>query len=188
MGYSPKLKGRKTVTLFLYPAASSLVLHPAMFEHLSHYNSDLSLTRLSTYCICFYCLRACVFSCVRFFVAWWTVARQAPLSMDFSRQEYWSELLFPTPGDLPDSGIELVSPALGGGFFTTAPPGKPYICCGLENVTRQRIRIIMEIISFSSLYHRLNFWTLYCSTSIPIYFVLLPSYLVVYEKRLSRWH
>ena len=121
------------------------------------------------------------------FAASWTVARQAPLSMEFSRQEYWSELLFPTPGDLPDSGIELVSPALGGGFFTTAPPGKPYICCGLENVTRQRIRIIMEIISFSSLYHRLNFWTLYCSTSIPIYFVLLPSYLVVYEKRLSRW-
>ena len=58
-------------------------------------------------------------------LAWripWTVARQAPLSMGFSRQEYWSGLLFPLPGDLPDPGIEpmsLMSPALAGGFFTT---------------------------------------------------------------------
>ena len=176
------------MNLFLCPATSSLVLHPAMFDHLSHSNSDLSLTTLSTYSICFYCLIACMFSCVRFFVARWTVVRQAPLPMEFSRQEYWSELLFPLPGDLPDSGIELVSPALVGGFFTTAPPGKPYTCCGLENVTRQGIRIIMEIISFSNLYHRCYFWTVYCSTSIPIYFVLLPSYLVVYDKMLFRWH
>ena len=58
----------------------------------------------------------------------WTVAHQTPLSMEFSRQEYWSELLFPSPGDLPDLGMELeslVSPALAGRFFTTAPPGKP---------------------------------------------------------------
>ena len=41
-----------------------------------------------------------------------TVARQAPLSMKFSRQEYWSGLPFPIPGDLPNSGIELMSPAL----------------------------------------------------------------------------
>ena len=49
-------------------------------------------------------------------------AHQAPLSMGFSRQEYWSGLLFPFPGDLPDSGIEpesLMSPALAGRFFTT---------------------------------------------------------------------
>ena len=176
------------MNLFLCPAASSLVHHPAIFEHLSHSNSDLSLTRLSTYSICFYCLIVCVFSCVRFFVAQWTVGHQAPLSMEFSRQEYWSELLFPTPGYLPDSGMELVSLSLVGGFLTTAPSGKPYMCCGLENVTRQRVRIIMEIISFSPLYHRLYFWTVYCSTSIPIYFVLLPSYLVVYDKSLSRWH
>ena len=56
----------------------------------------------------------------------WTVARQAPLSVGFSRQEDWSGLPFPTPEDLPDPGIEptsLVSPALAGGFFTTMPPG-----------------------------------------------------------------
>ena len=59
----------------------------------------------------------------------WAVARQAPLSMGFPRQEYWSGLPFRPPVDLPNPGIEpssLVSPALAGGFFTTAPPGKPY--------------------------------------------------------------
>ena len=48
----------------------------------------------------------------------WTVARQAPLSMRFSRQESWSELPFPPPGNLPDPGIKPASPALAGGFFT----------------------------------------------------------------------
>ena len=50
----------------------------------------------------------------------WTAARQAPPSMDFSRQEYWSGLPFPPPWDLPDPGIEPTFPALVGGFFTTA--------------------------------------------------------------------
>ena len=53
----------------------------------------------------------------------WTVALQAPLSMGFSRQEYWSGLPFPSPEDLPDRGTEpvsLVSPALAGRFFTTS--------------------------------------------------------------------
>ena len=54
---------------------------------------------------------------------------QAPLSMEISRQEYWSGLPFPTPGDLPDPGIEpayLASAALAGGFFTTVPPAAGY--------------------------------------------------------------
>ena len=55
----------------------------------------------------------------------WTVARQAPLSLGFPRQEYWSGLPFPPPGDLPDPGIEPMPPALAGEFFTTQPPGKP---------------------------------------------------------------
>ena len=53
----------------------------------------------------------------------WTVARQAPLSMEFSRQEYWSGLPCPPPGDLPNLGIKptsLTSPALAGGFFTAS--------------------------------------------------------------------
>ena len=55
----------------------------------------------------------------------WTVAHQAPLSMGFSRQEYWSGLPFPSPGDLPDPGIEFRSPTLQADALTSAPPGKP---------------------------------------------------------------
>ena len=55
----------------------------------------------------------------------WSVDRQVPLFMGFPRQEYWSGLPFPSPGVLPDPGIELTSPALAGGFFTTEPPEKP---------------------------------------------------------------
>ena len=57
----------------------------------------------------------------------WTVARQAPLSMGFSRQEYWSGLLLPSPGDLPNAVIKPASPALAGIFFTTEPPGKLHL-------------------------------------------------------------
>ena len=60
---------------------------------------------------------------VRLFVTLWTVACQASLSLVFYRQEYWSGLPFPSPGDLPDPGIEpvaLASPALASGFFTTS--------------------------------------------------------------------
>ena len=62
---------------------------------------------------------------VRLFGTPWPVAHQAPLSMEFSRQEYWSGLPFPTPGGLPSSGLEPTSPALAGRFFTTEPPGSP---------------------------------------------------------------
>ena len=61
---------------------------------------------------------------VRLFATPWTIEHQAPLSMGFPRQEYWSGLPLPSPGDLPDPGIEpmsLASPALAGGFFTTSP-------------------------------------------------------------------
>ena len=77
-------------------------------------------------CVCMY-VCVCALSRVRLFMTPWTVTRQVHLSMEFSRQEYQSELPFPSPGDLPDSGIEpvsLVSPALAGRFFTTEPPGK----------------------------------------------------------------
>ena len=65
----------------------------------------------------------CVLSCVRLLATPWTVARQAPLSLRFSRQEYWRGLPCPPPGDLPNPEMESMSPALAGGFFTTAPPG-----------------------------------------------------------------
>ena len=56
----------------------------------------------------------------------WTVAYQAPLSMGFPRHEYWSELPFPSPGDLPNAGIEPRSPALQADALSSEPPGKPY--------------------------------------------------------------
>ena len=59
----------------------------------------------------------------------WTVALQALLSMEIPRQECWSGLPFPSPGHLPDPGIEPTSPALGGEFFITEPPGKPLLVC-----------------------------------------------------------
>ena len=66
------------------------------------------------------------------FVTPWTVACQAPLSMGFPRQEHCTGLPFPSPGDLPDPGIEPRSPAWVGRFFITEPPGKPCI-----NTTRR---------------------------------------------------
>ena len=62
---------------------------------------------------------------VRLLVTPWAAAYQAPLSMGFPSQEYWSELPLPPPRDLPDPGIKPTSPALAGKFFTTGPPGKP---------------------------------------------------------------
>ena len=64
-------------------------------------------------------------SCVRFFATPWTVAHQAPLPMGFPRQEYWSGLPFPFPGDLPDPGIEPRSPVLQADSLGSEPPGKP---------------------------------------------------------------
>ena len=76
-------------------------------------------------CVCV-CVCVCVksLSRVRVFETPWTVVRQAPLSMGFSRQEYWSGLPFPSPGDLPNPGIEPGSPALQADALSSEPPGK----------------------------------------------------------------
>ena len=66
-----------------------------------------------------------VFSCVLLFVTPWTVAHQAPLSMEFSRQEYWSGMPFPSPGYLPDPGIKPRSPAWQADSLQSEPAGKP---------------------------------------------------------------
>ena len=73
------------------------------------------------------CLHVCMLSHFghdRLYATLWTVACQAPLSMGFPRQEYWSGLPFPPSGDLPDPETEPVSPALTGRFFTAKPLGK----------------------------------------------------------------
>ena len=64
---------------------------------------------------------------VRLFAIPWTVAYQAPPSMGFFRQKYWSGLPFPSPGDLPDPGIEPGSPAFQADTLTSEPPGKPLL-------------------------------------------------------------
>ena len=77
---------------------------------------------VTTACVC-----ACVLNHVHVFVTPQAVTRQAPLSMGFSRQEYWSKLPFPSPGDLPDPGIEPGCPALQADSLPSEPPGKPSI-------------------------------------------------------------
>ena len=80
-------------------------------------------------------------SCVSLFATPRTAAFQGSLSMGFSRQEYWSGLPFPSPGDLPDPGIEPMSAALAGGFFTTEPPGKPAYIYIYTNIQYNHIYI-----------------------------------------------
>ena len=70
-------------------------------------------------------------SCVRLFATLWTIACQAPLSMEFSRQEYWSGLPFPTPGDLPNPRIEPRSPALQSDSLPLSHQGSPGIATGV---------------------------------------------------------
>ena len=94
---------------------------------LLHWQADsLPLNHLR---ILYYCMKVKVkmksLSHAQLFATPWAVADQAPPSMGFSRQEYCSRWLLHFPGDLPDPGIELESPALAGGFFTTERLGKP---------------------------------------------------------------
>ena len=70
-------------------------------------------------------LRVCMLRHVQLFATLWTVARQTPLFMGFSRQEYWSGLPFPVPRDIPDPGIEPTSPASQVDSLPTEPPEKP---------------------------------------------------------------
>ena len=88
------------------------------------------------------------------FVTPGTVACQAPLSMGFPRQEYWSGLPFPSPGDLSDPGIEPKSPALAGLFYTTEPPGNHRfkINCTIKFFKKKTIIGVIESTSFTSPY------------------------------------
>ena len=71
----------------------------------------------------------------------WSAAHQSPLSIGFPRQEYWSGLPFPPPGDPSDPGIELTSPILAGEFFTTEPPGKCVGGGGIQILHKYRAQI-----------------------------------------------
>ena len=98
------------------------------------------------------------FSGIQLFVTPWTVSCQAPLSMGFSRQEYWTKLPFPPPGDLPDPGIEpmsLMSPALAGGFFTTSATWEATIYESEVYVTVEKLLNLSES-QFLDLWHKYN--------------------------------
>ena len=78
-----------------------------------------------------------MFSCIQVFATPWTVPHQAPLSMEITREEYWSRLLFPNPGDLPQPGFEptsLVSLALTGRFFTPSTTWEPIFSLELDKM------------------------------------------------------
>ena len=84
------------------------------------------------------------------FVTPWTVARQAPLSMGFPRQEYWSGLPFLSPRDLPDTGVKPRSPVLQADSLPSEPPGKPYICYTCKyivNILKIRISTYPHLIN-----------------------------------------
>ena len=80
----------------------------------------------------------------------WTIAHQVPLSMGFPRQECWSGLPFPSPGDLPNPGIQPVSLALAGGFFTAEPPRKP------QDITNKNPQLLGNVIKLLSQFHLWN--------------------------------
>ena len=107
----------------------------------SGYHLNLEVNAVIIFPFLIATMSACMlshFSQVQLFVTSWTVAHHAPLSMGFSRQEYWSGLPFPSPGDLPNLGIEhtfLTSPALADRFFTTSATWKTYNCHHLTSVT-----------------------------------------------------
>ena len=91
----------------------------------SFYLTNEIIISLNMKTILFLFSLVCVLCCIQLFVTLWTVAHQAPLSLEFSWQKYWSVLPFPCPGDLPDTAIKPTSPespTLAGRFFTTSPP------------------------------------------------------------------
>ena len=135
------------------PPTSRFLIHTSPFILPNILNSSKSLFPPFThFSLCFlWLLWLCLRSNVSDFVTLWTVARQAPLSMGFSKQECWSGLPCPPPGDLPDPGIKpasLMSPALEGGFFTTG-------------VTWEASLYLLN--------HRLNHLSPQVCTSTPVY-------------------
>ena len=101
---------KKYIPIFRHPVSSS------------RGNQDYHI--ISCLCSCLFC--SCYQVVSDSFVIPWAVAHQAPLSMGFSRQEYWGRLPRPPAGDLPDPGIEPGSPTVQEDFLPSGPPGKPY--------------------------------------------------------------
>ena len=109
---------------------------------------------------------------VRLFVTPWTVAYQAPPSMGFSRQEYWSGLPFPSPGDLPKPGIEPVSSALQTDTLPSEPPGKP--CTSLVMLITVMFGSHISVCMCAQLFSRVQLfetsWTVSCQAPLSLEF------------------
>ena len=123
------------------------------------------------------------FGCVWVFVTLRTVACQASLSIGFSTQEYWSWLLCPAPGDLPDRGVEpisLMSPALADRFLPLAPPGKPWWEVGrqvksfysehqeLLSVLWQLCKFVLLLLDIFSAFIILLYWKFLKVSTLPV--------------------
>ena len=106
-----------------FPALNSHSFHVCPLAFCANKELSLQFLPLYSFLLKYVYSRKYVLRCVQLFATPWTVAHQAPLSMRFSQKEFWSELPFPPPGDLPDPGIKLqslASPVLAGWFFTTS--------------------------------------------------------------------
>ena len=114
-------------------------------------------------------------SCVQLFGTPWTVAYQAPLSIGFSRQEYWSGLPFPSPGDLPDPEIESTSPAWAGRFFTAEPP---------VTVVSTKVHLLLEWPVWGSSHWAPKAWIL---VSRSQYIACEPGENILVSQRLQAW-
>ena len=121
------------------------------------------------------------FSHVQLFATPWTVAHQTPLSMEFSRQEYWGGLPCPSPVVLPNPGIKpgsFMSSALMGGFFTTSTPWKPNVVLLLHRIVEISMENSQEYLHIKYFLKLLNspkdtvmFLNLYVKNSVEKYFV-----------------
>ena len=123
---------------------------------------------------------------VRFFFNPMDCSCQLPPSVGFPMQEYWSGLSFPPPGDLPNPGIQPVSPALPSRFFTTKPPGKPLIP---DSSVISFQLFVDRFINFTDFSQRTNFW-FHFILCLNFYFILFSKYvpLIFYNECEGFWN
>ena len=117
---------------------------------------------------------------ISFWATPWTVARQAPLSMGFSRQEYWSGVTCPPPGDLPDPGIEpmsLPSPAFAGRFFTMSTPWETLDLLSFTQLSSYLtiINLSIHICNLSSTHTRVYIYISIIYVSFVLSIIIYPS-------------